>query len=119
VIDREVIGSLLDAVDGDREFLVDLIETWLDDAPRQLAYIEAAAAAGDSADLVPPAHTLKSTSASLGATEVAELARVLEHQARMGAPADAEVVARLRSSIAHASDGLRAIAAETAEDATG
>ena len=113
MIDREVIDSLLDAVDGDRAFLVELIETWLDDAPRQLALIEAAAAADDLGDLVPPAHTLKSTSASLGATEVAELARVLEHEARSGSPADPEVVARLRSSVADASDDLRAIAAET------
>jgi HPt (histidine-containing phosphotransfer) domain-containing protein len=113
MIDREIIDSLLDAVDGDRAFLVELIETWLDDAPRQLALIEAAAVADDLGDLVPPAHTLKSTSASLGATGVADLARVLEHGARSGSPVDLEVVARLRSSIADASDDLRAIAAET------
>jgi HPt (histidine-containing phosphotransfer) domain-containing protein len=119
VIDPDVIDALLDAVDGDREFLGELIETWLDDAPRQLALIEAAAADGDAGDLVTPAHTLKSTSASLGAMEVAELARVMEHQARTGTPADPETVTRLRTSILGASDGLRAIAAHGREDGSG
>lgn len=119
MIDPDVIDALLDAVDGDREFLAELIETWLDDAPRQLALIEAAAAGADTADLVMPAHTLKSTSASLGAMEVSELARTMEHQARTGVPADPASVARLRLAVLGASNGLRAVAARGQEDGPG
>lgn len=119
MIDPDVIDALLDAVDGDREFLAELIETWLDDAPRQLALLEAAATEGDASGVVTPAHTLKSTSASLGAMEVAELARIMEHDARSGSSVDPGSIARLRTSISGASDGLRAIAGQGREDAAG
>ena len=119
MIDPDVLDALLDSVDGDREFLAELIDTWIDDAPRQLAQIEASAGIGDAEGLVGPAHTLKSTSASLGAMEVAELARVMEHGARTGAPVDPAAVTRLRTAIDGASSGLRAIAAQGQGEGSG
>ncbi len=77
-IDREAIDELLRMVGDDREFLADLIDTYLEDAPKQLAAMREAVAADDPAALVRPAHTLKSNSRNLGATALAELSRELE-----------------------------------------
>ena len=84
VLDRSVLASLVDAVDGDRAFVVDLVETYLVDAQHQLDELGAALEAGDAAATVRPAHTLKSSSATIGAMAVAELARGAEAAGRDG-----------------------------------
>jgi len=87
VLDAAVLQELAASVGGDREFVVDLIRTYLEDTEGQLAAIEAAVAANDPAALVRPAHTLKSSSATLGAMRLAERARALEiagHSERIG-----------------------------------
>ena len=99
VLDAAVLEELAASVGGDGEFVVDLIETYLDDAEGQFAAIEAAVAADDPAALVRPAHTLKSSSATLGAKRLAERARALEIAGRSeriddGARIDAEQLAR-------------------------
>jgi HPt (histidine-containing phosphotransfer) domain-containing protein len=48
-----------------------------------------AAAAGDAAAMVRPAHSLKSTSANVGAVALAELCRSLEADGRSGTIVDA------------------------------
>jgi len=98
VLDAAVLEELAASVGGDREFVVDLIRTYLDDTEGQLAAIEAAVAA-DPAALIRPAHTLKSSSATLGAKRLAERARALEIAGRSeriddGARIDAEQLAQ-------------------------
>ncbi len=97
VLDAAVLEELAASVGGDREFVVDLIRTYLDDTEGQLAAIEAAVAANDPAALIRPAHTLKSSSATLGAKQLAERARALEIAGRSeriddGSRADGENV---------------------------
>jgi HPt (histidine-containing phosphotransfer) domain-containing protein len=49
-----------------------------------VALLEQAAAAGHTEGIIAPSHSLKSTSANLGAIRLSELAKRLEHGARGG-----------------------------------
>ncbi len=80
-LDRQVLDDLIDIM-GD-EYL-ELISIYLEDAPKSLSELQRAAAAGDVAALVAPAHSLKSTSANLGAMTLSHLAKEVETEARLG-----------------------------------
>jgi HPt (histidine-containing phosphotransfer) domain-containing protein len=95
ILDDSTLAELLASVDGDAEFVVELIETYLADAPEQLSAIEAAGAADDAASLVRPAHTLKSSSATVGALRLTALSRRLEMAGRSGSVEDGTVRADL------------------------
>lgn len=69
---REFMGDEADA------FIVDIVETFLDNAPKLFAQMEASTAGADSQGFVRAAHTLKSNSATVGATALASLAADLE-----------------------------------------
>ena len=83
-LDEATLAQLFEAVGSDPAFLDELAEAYLADAPEQLLAARAAVAAGSPDDLVRPAHTLKSSSATLGAQTLAGLARELEQRARAG-----------------------------------
>ena len=83
VLDAAVLEELAASVGGDRGFVEELIRTYLEDTEGQLAAIEAAIAAEDAGALIRPAHTLKSSSATLGAKRLAERARALEIAGRL------------------------------------
>jgi HPt (histidine-containing phosphotransfer) domain-containing protein len=82
LLDDVALAELAASVGGDTAFVVDLIGTYLGDAPRQIAEIQAAAEAHDAAALVRPAHTLKSSSATVGAQRLSARARRLENAGR-------------------------------------
>ena len=118
VLDEAVLGELSASVQGDRAFVVELINAYLTDGPAQVDAIEAAVAADDASALVRPAHTLKSSSATVGAQRLAAASRELEMAGRSGsllatssatvASLRAEweaVVAALREWIAKGEDG--------------
>ncbi len=102
-LDREVLEAVFDSTGGDPEFMGELIDAYLADAPRQLAAMQAAAEAGDAVELLRPAHSLKSASASLGAMQLSALSRELEDMARRGEVGDA------RSLVEQASDELERV----------
>jgi signal transduction histidine kinase/CheY-like chemotaxis protein/HPt (histidine-containing phosphotransfer) domain-containing protein len=81
VLDVDVVRDLVDVM-GD-EF-TDLVQVYLEDTPKALAALEQAATRGDNEGLIAPSHSLKSTSANLGALGLSELAKRLEHGARGG-----------------------------------
>ncbi len=85
VIEQSVLDELLASVGGDAAFLVELIDTYLADAPSQLAQLRAALAAGDADQFRRAAHTLKSSSASLGAQPLSATAKELEMMGKAGA----------------------------------
>ena len=84
VLDQATLESLMDRVGGDAEFMAELIDTYVADAPQQLEALNASLAIGDVDGLVRPAHTLKSSSASLGALRLTERCRQLELTAKAG-----------------------------------
>jgi HPt (histidine-containing phosphotransfer) domain-containing protein len=111
VLDAGVLAELAASVGGDRGFVVDLIETYLADGEAQVRAIDAALHANDSAALIRPAHTLKSSSATLGAMRIAGAARALESSGRSGLPgqdAPEALAARLHDEWAEAVAALRA-----------
>jgi two-component system, sensor histidine kinase and response regulator len=95
IVDERVLADVRASVDDDDAFVADLVRTYLADGPEHLVEIAAAVAADDAAALVRPAHTLKSSSATVGAARLSARSRRLEMAARSGtideaARADAE-----------------------------
>jgi HPt (histidine-containing phosphotransfer) domain-containing protein len=84
VLDDAVLDELREATGGDAEFIVDLVETYVEEGAANLDGMVAAAAAGDPEAIVRPAHTLKSSSASLGAMRLSAIARSVEEAGREG-----------------------------------
>jgi CheY-like chemotaxis protein len=81
-------ADALDRVDGDRGFLVELVENFRRSHPGVLAELREHARAGRHDELRRDAHTLKGAAASLGAAALAEAARVTEDVAARGAAAE-------------------------------
>jgi HPt (histidine-containing phosphotransfer) domain-containing protein len=88
-IDPSALAELLEMVGDDSAFVDEIVETYLRDAPEQVAGMRAALAAGDLVTLGRHAHTLKGNSLSVGAPALAAIARDLEERARAGDVADA------------------------------
>ena len=84
VLDDDVINELRVSVGGDDGFVAELAATYLAEGPEHINAMEDAAARGDAAAVVRPAHTLKSSSAALGAMRLSEICRRIEHSARDG-----------------------------------
>ena len=70
--------------DGDRNFMLEMINTYLEDAPKLLADMRAAIDTGNAPQLRMAAHSLKSNSAEFGATQLANLGRELEMMGKLG-----------------------------------
>ncbi|MDQ3039937.1 MAG: ATP-binding protein, partial [Pseudomonadota bacterium] len=95
---REVLGNEVDKI----------IAVYLEDAPRLIAQLERAAVGGDPIALRVAAHTLKSSSANVGATTLSEAARDLEDGARDGTLKTPEAaVARIVSEFAQVRSALQ------------
>ena len=84
-LDEGILREVLESTGDDIGFVRELIDTYLADTPAQLEAMTAAVEADDAAALVRPAHTLKSSSATVGASRLSALARELEMAGRSGA----------------------------------
>lgn len=104
-IDPVAFARLAEITGDDPAFLNELVQTYVDDGAAQVVALQVAAAAGDVAAMVRPAHTLKSSSASIGATTLAEHCRSLEADARAGSVPD--LAARV-GAVAHAFEAASA-----------
>ena len=88
--------------------VAELIDRFLDEAPRQLASIERSLDAGDTEGAARTAAELSGMSAALGADQVAEAARVLEHALRAGARSTSELpIGPTREAVGDLTDSLR------------
>ncbi len=88
VLDRVVLGELFDIMEGDAPAL---LQEYLNSAPDLLARVSSAVERNDPQSLVLPAHSLKSSSANVGAMRVSELAKDLEAMGRGHAMVNASV----------------------------
>ncbi|MFB2919566.1 response regulator [Aerosakkonema funiforme] len=75
------------------ELLEEVIDCFLEDVPQLLQAIQTAVEIGDWRTLIRAAHTLKSTSATLGAATLAELSRQLEALGQNGNLEQASAIA--------------------------
>ncbi|PZS88947.1 hybrid sensor histidine kinase/response regulator [Stenotrophomonas maltophilia] len=81
VLDRDVLDEL-HAVIGDTA--IQIISVFLEDAPAMVQQLQQAAQAGDEPHLQAVAHSLKSSSANVGALSLSAVAQRIEHEARSG-----------------------------------
>jgi HPt (histidine-containing phosphotransfer) domain-containing protein len=88
-IDPKALQALRDMAGKDAsEVLAEVIDSYLEDAPKLLQAISAAVAQGDTTALYQAAHTLKPTSATLGAITLSQVCKDLEVIGRTGTMAD-------------------------------
>ena len=114
VLDTEVIRDLVEVM-GD-EF-TDLVRVYLEDTPKAIAALEQAAAQSNIEGLIAPSHSLKSTSANLGAMNLAELAKRVEHGARsstLGVTEAPIIVAEIKRSFQRVTHELNALLTKSA-----
>ena len=108
-LDTSVLAALSDSIGGDDAFVPDLVETYLVDGAVQLAAIGDAVRSGDAEALVRPAHTLKSSSRTIGANRLGELSRQIEVLGRSGSMSGArELAAEAHSEWTDVETALRA-----------
>jgi HPt (histidine-containing phosphotransfer) domain-containing protein len=69
---------------GEPAFLIELIDVYLSDSPELIEQIRAGLASGDCESVRRAAHSLKSNSASFGATRLASASRDMEMIAKSG-----------------------------------
>ena len=83
-IDSTALATLLETIGGDKAFVDELIETFLEDAPGMLNDMDQAVSEKDAVKLRLVSHSLKTNSAQFGATVLFELCRDIEIQAKEG-----------------------------------
>jgi PAS domain S-box-containing protein len=91
ILDMRVIKSLRDmaGVNADK-ILTQIIDNYLEDAPQLLQQIREAVVSADSEALRIAAHTLRASSANLGAIAFSQLCKELEALGRQGTTSNAE-----------------------------
>ena len=98
-LDPAGMRAMLELAGGDREFVGEMIDEYLASSPALLASLRDAT----GHELVRAAHTLKSTSASFGATRLAAICSELERAAGDGErPADLVAAAEAEYGAVHA-----------------
>ena len=114
VLDTEIIRDLVEVM-GD-EF-TDLVRVYLEDTPKAISALEQAATRGSVEGLIAPSHSLKSTSANLGAMGLADLAKRIEHGARAGTLTATEapmLVSEVKRSFVRVTNELNALLTKSA-----
>jgi two-component system, sensor histidine kinase and response regulator len=86
-------SAALEYVGGDRALLDELLGIFVEDAPVRMKAIRRAIAAGETAELMREAHTIKGALKVIGATTAAGLAQGLEALGRDGNLAEADKLA--------------------------
>ncbi len=81
LLDESVIEDLLEVMGDD---FIELLEVYLRDAPKLVMQIKQAANQNQIEALISPAHSLKSSSANVGAMRLSSLAKQMEQSARTG-----------------------------------
>jgi HPt (histidine-containing phosphotransfer) domain-containing protein len=104
VIDPQAIENLrsLNPDDND-EFLREIADIFMEDTPLRIAELEQSLAAADLPKFTRAAHSIKGSSANLGAMALRAVAERLEHHARTnGMNAAAPFVAEIAAEFARA-----------------
>jgi HPt (histidine-containing phosphotransfer) domain-containing protein len=110
VLDPAALENLRETVGGDVEFMVELMNTFLEDAPRMLTDMDQALQSGDATVLRRSAHSLKSNSAEFGAMDLSELCRELEALSKDGSIAGAEeLVGRIKAEFSDVKAALEVV----------
>jgi signal transduction histidine kinase/CheY-like chemotaxis protein len=80
-LDQEIVNDLQEMMGSDYH---SLIRIYLEDSPKLIQQLQSALENKDSVALISPSHTLKSSSANLGAVKLSKIAMAIEKSARAG-----------------------------------
>ncbi|MGH9717091.1 MAG: response regulator [Candidatus Acidiferrales bacterium] len=104
------LAAALDRVEGDHDLFEELVRLFVEECPAAMKEIRQAHRNGDGHRLDRLAHTMKGSSASLGANRVSQAALVLELRARSGALQNAvELIDSLQKELDRALPELETI----------
>ncbi len=114
LLDQKALGMIRQVQGaGSSGILQRIIRIYLSDSPKHLQELRDGLAAGDAVRVHRAAHTLKSSSATLGAMALAELGKEMESRGREGRLEDvAELLGRIEEAYAKACVALEAEAAK-------
>ena len=106
VIDQTVFAELQETAGA--EFAVELVDTFLEEAPGMLAELRSAHTKGDADGFRRAAHSLKSNGNTFGASKLAAMARELELGGMNADPArDLEAITALEAEYTRAATALK------------
>jgi HPt (histidine-containing phosphotransfer) domain-containing protein len=100
-LDPHALHEVLAMAGGDREFVVAVVEEYLTDSANTVAALRSTG----GSELERAAHTLKSTSSSVGALQLAAICHQIERAAKDG-PVDAQLIAAAEAEHAAARAAL-------------
>lgn len=79
-VDLAILASYEDAqIEGEADFVIELIDLYLDEVPRLFDSLHTAIENNDRASAKRAAHSLRGSSANLGVLQLASIASELEH----------------------------------------
>lgn len=85
VLDPDVVKGLRQLTPaGEPDVLVEILTVFLDDVPKRIVALRAAAAAGNAIAMQRAAHSLKGSSGNIGARALHDVCRQLDDRARSG-----------------------------------
>ena len=84
VLDPAALDNLLTTLGGEFRLLEELIDSFLEDAPKLMSQLDSYIGDGDAEGARRIAHSLKSNGTDLGATQFANLCKELEMRAKSG-----------------------------------
>ncbi|MGE9292974.1 MAG: Hpt domain-containing protein [Puniceicoccales bacterium] len=95
ILDQEQVELLVEAADGDMDFLRDIVDTFNTEAVPKLKEIETCAATRDADELRKAIHFMAGSAANTGLLRLSELCRRIETQVDEGVFEHFEVVPEL------------------------
>lgn len=114
ILDPAALKNLREMVGGDDAFLVELIDTFLADAPRMLSDMRQALESEDAVVLHRAAHSLKSNSAEFGGMGLSDFCRKLEEMGKAGTLDEAvELVTQVEAEYEKVKVALEAVRGRT------
>ncbi len=106
-IDESALDQLLADTGGEAAFIVEIIDDYLADARSLLVVLADSIAAGDATAARDAAHSMKGTSASIGARALSKLSAGIEMLCREGDLGEANALrSQLGEAFAQAEEGL-------------
>ena len=109
VIDLETIETLKSLnPDDNGEFLREIIQIFLEDTPARIAELDLTTTTGDAPKFIRAAHSIKGSSANMGALALRDVAEKLEHYAKTnGVAGSGSLLADLKSAYAEAEVAIK------------
>jgi len=111
VLDPQAIENLRALNPGDNdEFLREIAQIFLEDTPKRITELDQSALTGDVEKFTRAAHSIKGSSANIGATSLRAAAEKLEHQSRVqGIAGAADLVDQVKTEFVRTQSALNTL----------